>query len=173
MDLYSESRSLVLDLWHQDLLKRTPGTQPWIDPHVAPMIVEIGRDLLLPLVSAEKTPPIVTAFGRHRRALWEREHLVLPKMTCKDNLRLPQTLVKANWNDFVFAQFTVVPNSIFVPGESPKWCNDIGLRAPGGFWISDQWEHCFKGKLLSIPDYVAQKVCVQFRTFRQSYRTPR
>ncbi|MBX3167749.1 MAG: hypothetical protein KF760_10075 [Candidatus Eremiobacteraeota bacterium] len=173
MDLYSESRSLVLDLWHQDILKRTPPAQPWIEAHVAPMIVEIGRDLLLPLVSAEKEPPIVTAFGRHRRVLWEREQMTLPKMTCKDNLNLPRTLVKANWNEFVFAQFTVVPHSIFVPGEAPKWANDICLRAPGGFWIANGWEHCFSGKFLTIPDFVAQKVCVQFETFRQSYRTPR
>lgn len=173
MDLYSESRSLVMDLWHQDLLSRTPSSQPWIDAHVAPMVVEIGRDLLAPLVSAEKEPPIVTAFGRHRRVLWERSRSVLPKMTCKDNMRQPRTLVKATWNDFVFAQFTVVAHSIFVPAEPPRWANDICLRAPGGFWISNQWEHCFNSRFLPIPDYVAQKVCVQFETFRQSYRTPR
>ena len=173
MDLYSESRSLVLDLWHQDLLKRTPPSQPWIDAHVAPMIVEIGGELLLPLISGEKEPPIVTAFGRQRRVLWEREQMALPKMTCRDNLRQPRTLVKASWNDFVFAQFTVVPHSIFVPGESPRWTHDIGLRVAGGFWISNQWQHCFQGKFLEIPDFVAQKVCVQFEVFRQSYRTPR
>ena len=99
--------------------------------------------------------------------------MVLPKMTCKDNLRLPRCLVRASWNDFLFAQFTLVPGSIFVPGQPPAWADDIGLRAPGGFWISGQWRHCFEGTFLSLPDYVAQKCCLQFDVFRDSYRTPR
>lgn len=173
MDLYSESRALVMELWHRDLLQRTPPSQPWIDAHVAPMIVEIGRELLLPLVSCQSDPPIVTAFGRHRRKLWDQRQLALPRMTCRDDLRLPRTLVKASWNEFVFAQFTVVPHSVFVPGEPPRWAHDLALRAPGGFWISDGWEHCFRKKFLAVPDFVAQKVCLQFEVFRQSYRSPR
>lgn len=173
MDLYQESCSLIRELWHQDVLKRGPVSQPWIDANCAPMILEIGRDLLVPLVTADKAPPIVTAFGRHRRVLWENQQMVLPKMTCKDNLRLPRTLVRASWNDFLFAQFTLVPDSIYVPGEAPNWARDIGLLAPGGFWISSQWQHCFQGKFLALPDYAAQKCCLQFEAFRQSYRTPR
>ena len=173
MDLYQETCSLVLDLWHKDIVQRAPAAQPWVDPHVAPMIVEIGRDLLFPLISQAKVPPIVTSFSHHRRALWDSHQVVLPKMNCRDNLRQPKTLVKATWNGFVFAQFTAVPDSVFVPGDVPGWARDIGLRVSGGFWISIQWQHCFKGKSMSIPDYVAQKCCVQFQTFRESYRTPR
>ena len=132
MDLYSESRSLVMELWHRDLLQRTPPSQPWIDARVAPMIVEMGRDLLLPLVSSQSDPPIITSFGRHRRKLWDQRQLALPRMTCRDDLRLPRTLVKASWNEFVFAQFTVVPHSVFVPGEPPRWARDLALRASRG-----------------------------------------
>ncbi|MBS2037683.1 hypothetical protein JST97_22050 [bacterium] len=173
MDLYEETCSLVRELWHEDVLKRGPAAQPWIDSSCAPMVVEIGRDLLQPLVTGEKVPPIITAFGRHRQALWANRQMTLPKMTCKDNLRLPRSLVKASWNDFLFAQFTLVTGSVFVAGEMPAWANDIGLRAPGGFWISSQWQHCFEGKFLSLPDYTAQKCCLQFEVFRESYRIPR
>lgn len=164
---------MVFDLFRKQALRQAiPTVPPWVDAEVAPMVVEFGRDLLFPLGAGgkDKVPPIIKAFSKHREMMWQKERLVLPRMNSRDDLKGPRNLVKASWNGFVFVQFSTVVGSVFVVGESPEWAREIALQAPGGFWIPLEWQSYFEDRSITLPDYVAQKCCVQFLVFRDSYR---